>query len=487
MSQGIIRTLAVGAAVMALTGCTNAGDEFEGTRLNKKRSLVTTATVRLVYRTEIPGENGSSKTVTCAEPSPDVAQAVSRAFGGGLSAEANLEGVPVEVAASLTLARAQAVAQMTERLATIQLLRDGLYRACEAYANQAISDTTYAVLLSRYDDTMITMLLGELAAGNFGRELATIGGTASASSDAGIGELTKESIEQAQKIQAEIDALEETEKAQEKKLTELEETAAEKKTASEKPNASDASKEEATAAASAVEKQRKELGKTRTNIAKKRRDLAGSVRAASQSTAATQAKAAGSIANAKVDVASKLEKMQRNYLHNINADAAVVACMTALDNDSLSPALLSASIALGQANSAAYSARSKLDAFEQHAVNRKNAGWTNSAAFLNLKGTADRRAREKVAAFKRYQATAGRSATNALAFHCLTGILPTIYQANGEQLRALLERANDEKFIAAEFRTVVDALEKLDRIKGAIAGPKKQPDGEPVPTADKKK
>ena len=35
----------------------------------------------------------------------------------------------------------------------------------------AISDTTYAVLLSRYGETMITMLLGELAAGAFGRWL----------------------------------------------------------------------------------------------------------------------------------------------------------------------------------------------------------------------------------------------------------------------------------------------------------------------------
>jgi hypothetical protein len=58
---------------------------------------------------------------------------------------------------------------MTERTQTIQLLRDSLYRACEAYANGALSDTTYALLLSRYDDTMVTMLSSELVAGAFGR------------------------------------------------------------------------------------------------------------------------------------------------------------------------------------------------------------------------------------------------------------------------------------------------------------------------------
>ncbi len=60
---------------------------------------------------------------------------------------------------------AEAMAQLGQRLATIQLLRDGLYRACEAYANGALDKSSYSMILSRFDDTMITLLLGAEEAG----------------------------------------------------------------------------------------------------------------------------------------------------------------------------------------------------------------------------------------------------------------------------------------------------------------------------------
>lgn len=40
----------------------------------------------------------------------------------------------------------------------IQLLRDGLYRACEAYTNGIIDGREYKRIIARYDETMITML-----------------------------------------------------------------------------------------------------------------------------------------------------------------------------------------------------------------------------------------------------------------------------------------------------------------------------------------
>jgi hypothetical protein len=61
----------------------------------------------------------------------------------------------------------------------MQLLRDGLYRACEAYMNGAIGRTAYTAILANYDTMMMTMMFGETAAGNFG-SLATLGGAAAA-------------------------------------------------------------------------------------------------------------------------------------------------------------------------------------------------------------------------------------------------------------------------------------------------------------------
>lgn len=109
--------------------------------------------------------------ITCSEPSPDVQKILSKTTelasqleAAATNPQTQLQG-DVNATLALSTARAEAVTQLTQRLATIQLLRDGLYRACEAYANGAISDTAYALVLSRYGDVMVTMLLGELAAG----------------------------------------------------------------------------------------------------------------------------------------------------------------------------------------------------------------------------------------------------------------------------------------------------------------------------------
>jgi hypothetical protein len=53
-----------------------------------------------------------------------------------------------------------------------------MYRACEAYQNGAISDTSYTLMLARFDKTMASMLASETAAGAYGRNLAALGGNA---------------------------------------------------------------------------------------------------------------------------------------------------------------------------------------------------------------------------------------------------------------------------------------------------------------------
>jgi hypothetical protein len=113
--------------------------------------------------------------IICAEPSPDVAQAISAAFTAAGQADSGQNSG----AGSIGSSYAASIAQLGERLATVQLLRDKMYRACEAYQNGAISDTSYTLMLARFDKTMASMLASETAAGAFGRNLATLGGSAS--------------------------------------------------------------------------------------------------------------------------------------------------------------------------------------------------------------------------------------------------------------------------------------------------------------------
>jgi len=158
-----IATLTLGALLASTAGCT----EFWTSTVTRKNNiqsgdvLLTTADLRQTTRTRSAGA-----VITCAEPSPDVAKIAAAAMDTSASGSAQSVGnaVSPELALSLAASRSEALAQLGQRLATVQLLRDGMFRACEAFANGAIDSTAYSSILSRYDKLMITMLLGEFAA-----------------------------------------------------------------------------------------------------------------------------------------------------------------------------------------------------------------------------------------------------------------------------------------------------------------------------------
>lgn len=130
----------------------------------------------------IPGEV-DPRQIICAEPSPDVATTIANSFGAGTSILRRPRGF-------FTAAHVEGLVQLGERTATIQLLRDKMYQTCLAYANGAISGTTYSFIMSRLDDTIVTLLMGETAGGAFGRGLASIGGKSSALASVDLSTLT---------------------------------------------------------------------------------------------------------------------------------------------------------------------------------------------------------------------------------------------------------------------------------------------------------
>lgn len=173
-----------GIAAMALlaAGCTSTGEVFEKVQIEQDSLLVGARTRAIIATTpdERLSQPGSimPKRVVCAEPSPDVAAAVSESLA--LAVSANVSKGDVGGAAAGQFARdfAEGIVQLSERLASISLLRDALYRACESYANGALSDTSYSLILSRYGDTMVTLLGQEMAVGAFGRSQAGLGSVA---------------------------------------------------------------------------------------------------------------------------------------------------------------------------------------------------------------------------------------------------------------------------------------------------------------------
>lgn len=131
--------------VLSLSGCTSAiFNRFDAMGGNS-------VTMDARQRAIVILENQTGKKIACAEPSPDALSAL----GASLSASGDYKG---EVSAKLSSAISESVKGLGLRSNTIQLLRDGLYRACEAYANGALSEFEYGLTAAKYGDVMVTLL-----------------------------------------------------------------------------------------------------------------------------------------------------------------------------------------------------------------------------------------------------------------------------------------------------------------------------------------
>jgi hypothetical protein len=291
--------------------------------------LVVNAPARLEGGRNVPGY------IFCAEPSPDVAKAIAAStnVSGALDAivrsrEAPAEGA-LKAAAAVSRARAEALAQLTNRLATIQLLRDSLYRACEAYGNGALSEITYAIMLSRFDKVMVTLLTGELVAGNFGQSLAVLGTSASGVSHSAAIKAQQDAGKATDSQQA-VDTA-----ATERTTKKTEVTNAQKALTACKTTPGDQCQTQQ----STLDTKNDELAAADAKLSNAVLTSLGDVSAATSSTASVvSALGVGAIppgqgANHETDVTNALSTMQKKYLENINADPLIVACITAFDRD----------------------------------------------------------------------------------------------------------------------------------------------------------
>jgi hypothetical protein len=95
--------------------------------------------------------------IVCTEPSPDALVAKAAAIAGSAT--------NAQVAASLGASLTEAAASIGIRTPTIQLLRDGLFRVCEAYMNGALDKEEYHTLLFNYDRVMTALIIIEAVAG----------------------------------------------------------------------------------------------------------------------------------------------------------------------------------------------------------------------------------------------------------------------------------------------------------------------------------
>lgn len=447
-------TQVTAAAVLALVvaGCSsNWKSIFRTADLDSGTSLITDAKQRVVINVPASGDIGQNKPqrIVCAEPSPDVAQAVSDAISAALEVEVAGKGGG---AFSFGRSTAEAVAQLGERLGTIQLLRDGFYRACEAYANGAINATTYSMIVSRIDDTMVTLLMSEMAAGAFGRAGAAIGTAATGGAGPGAHdidpEMAKEKVEEAQDEVKELEG----------KITRL------------KTDINDPDKAVAKAA------NEEKLKEARKELADAERDLkyqqaflavvrAGSIVTAARTVLAT---GVGGISGDRgVASATQLENMHRRFLEFGERDLSplITACITTLDSRDWPPN----AAALGELESALMNLNAARDKYRKALEGEKETVQT-----------------ELDEAFGRLQQAVATTGMTGLGFYCAATVLPEIMKRVADmptsEEREGIEKKAISEFCSKYLATKGEQADK-DTLIACIEALTERKNSEPVPSA----
>lgn len=160
-----MRTTGVMALIgcLALTACEFGGDDtiFKEFSAQDGNSVSVDAHQRAIVATHVHDSSGRlARTIYCAEPSPDAFASISRTITGSLTGQRDVDE-KFAVTLAQSLAR-QASHALSARNATIQLLRDGLYRACEGYASGALTPIEYSEITRQYQHIMAALLSIEL-------------------------------------------------------------------------------------------------------------------------------------------------------------------------------------------------------------------------------------------------------------------------------------------------------------------------------------
>lgn len=314
--------------VAACTGPTGQVDKVVA--FQEGKALLTSADVRMVTKIK-PGVGSRPGQVTpealvCAEPSPDLARALSNSTNFGLSASVQgLEGLDPKVAASIAQAQAQAVGQLGERLATVQILRDALYRACEAYANGALSEIAYAALLTGFPDTSVSMLQTEIAGGAFGRELFTATTTASGQASSSLESTSEQARKESMKRSLESSEIRKLQQTYDTAAETIERTQSELETERAKSPQDTQKIEELNATL-------KESTETALEASSK---LTSSLKSAAEASAsATTASDVGTITGKQnKDIAEAIAAMNKEFLNKKSLSALWLTCIIAMSKN----------------------------------------------------------------------------------------------------------------------------------------------------------
>src|SRR6185295_1389234 len=125
----MVRSALLVFAALIVGACANQRSILQKFDVSKTESGSMDAKQRAILVSRVM-DDGQPYVRVCAEPSPDALATFSAELAGNVKDEA--------LSADLTSKMLDSGQVLGNRTATIQLLRDGLFRACEAYINGAL-------------------------------------------------------------------------------------------------------------------------------------------------------------------------------------------------------------------------------------------------------------------------------------------------------------------------------------------------------------
>jgi hypothetical protein len=147
--------LAVMLACVSLAGCSPNMD-VKPVTFGQSTGIVSGANLRLVTeRAKL-----ANPKVVCTEPSPDYAIAFDRTRKLVITPPADAGSSKIDIDASTV----EDVTPGAGREAGVLALRDGLYTACQSYANGVIGQDAYAIILSQYGNLLVALVGKDSAA-----------------------------------------------------------------------------------------------------------------------------------------------------------------------------------------------------------------------------------------------------------------------------------------------------------------------------------
>lgn len=157
-AMGGIRSRLVGAAsiIAIVAGCANLNSIDRTTHLPTPAEDGTGRAVHLDAQQRLMVVNNIGQ--YCAEPSPDALAAYAASLGLGIGIQGTGSG-------ALSAGQQSAAASIGLRTQSITLMRDALYRMCEAYANGAVGPAQIATLLGRSQHLTAVILAVEQLTG----------------------------------------------------------------------------------------------------------------------------------------------------------------------------------------------------------------------------------------------------------------------------------------------------------------------------------